>query len=269
MKFRRLLFPRRKFDYFRLYYTPLMSLPGAPICESASNSSLPHSSLLRMLNSEMCTLEIRLSYLYRSKDSSVHSSIINSLKRYSNDEIDFYLPQLVCLFIGESSPALTRGLKSYFLKRAQESERFVLLLIWCLESFSGQHVSQRFQRSQNCSWQSIGRTGKINQIEQLVDQLAICLRLQGSHRNSLSDLPAQSYTSKQLFFIESLVNIGTKLVKVNPSKRGSDLVFALNDLNIRLLPGHYFVPVVGINEDHVVARIVSHECKILNSKTRV
>jgi hypothetical protein len=58
-----------------------------------------HPGLLRLFDSTVCTVSIAISYLFSTKEPIVQQYIGRKLFEYSPDEIDFYLPQLLNMYI--------------------------------------------------------------------------------------------------------------------------------------------------------------------------
>lgn len=55
--------------------------------------------LLRLLESKMFDVTMAIPYLFQSKEHGVQSYIANKMFSYPDSEVDFYLPQLVCMYI--------------------------------------------------------------------------------------------------------------------------------------------------------------------------
>ena len=63
-------------------------------------STLPKQSwLLRLFQSTMFDSSMAMTYLFNSKEPGVLEFIGNKLFNFSNDEVDFYLPQLINMYI--------------------------------------------------------------------------------------------------------------------------------------------------------------------------
>ena len=81
------------------------------IDSSSSTSSLPnttsttehlsakHHGLLRLFDSTVCTVSIVISYLFSSKEPVVQQFLGKKLFDYPHEEVDFYLPQLINMYI--------------------------------------------------------------------------------------------------------------------------------------------------------------------------
>lgn len=55
--------------------------------------------LLRLLESKMFDVTMAIPYLFQSKEHGVQSYIANKMFSYPDHDVDFYLPQLVCMYI--------------------------------------------------------------------------------------------------------------------------------------------------------------------------
>lgn len=65
-----------------------------------SSSSVPKSSgMLRLLESKVFDVSMAMHYLFNSKEPGVLCYIVNKMFSFEDHEVDFYLPQLVCMYI--------------------------------------------------------------------------------------------------------------------------------------------------------------------------
>lgn len=55
--------------------------------------------LLRLLESKMFDVTMAIPYLFQSKEPGVQSYIANKMFSFPDADVDFYLPQLVCMYI--------------------------------------------------------------------------------------------------------------------------------------------------------------------------
>lgn len=65
------------------------------LCEKAPKSS----GMLRLLESKVFDVPMAMHYLFNSKEPGVLSYIVNKMFSFEDAEVDFYLPQLVCMYI--------------------------------------------------------------------------------------------------------------------------------------------------------------------------
>jgi hypothetical protein len=61
--------------------------------------SVKHPGLLRLFDSTVCTVSIIISYLFSSKEPIVQQFLGTKLFDYPHEELDFYLPQLINMYI--------------------------------------------------------------------------------------------------------------------------------------------------------------------------
>lgn len=61
--------------------------------------SVKHPGLLRLFDSTVCTASIVISYLFNSKEPMVQQFLGKKLFEYPHEELDFYLPQLINMYI--------------------------------------------------------------------------------------------------------------------------------------------------------------------------
>ena len=93
-----------------------------------------HSSwLLRLFESKLFNASLAIVYLYKSKEPGVITYLGNRMFQFDKYEVDFFLPQLVTLYI--NNPNICDAIRPYFLSRCKESHQFSLHLLWLLNSF--------------------------------------------------------------------------------------------------------------------------------------
>lgn len=73
----------------------------SPVCVVASKCKPPQQNfgLLRLLESKVFDVPMAMHYLFKSKEPGVQSYIANKMFSFEDGEVDFYLPQLVCMYI--------------------------------------------------------------------------------------------------------------------------------------------------------------------------
>lgn len=82
-----------------------MTQPGLHASAPTESSSPPPSSsskqswLLRLFESKLFDVSMAISYLYKSKEPGVQAYIGNRLFSFPNSEVDFYLPQLLNMYV--------------------------------------------------------------------------------------------------------------------------------------------------------------------------
>ena len=73
--------------------------PSAPSGSSSPSSSSKQSWLLRLFESKLFDVSMAISYLYKSKEPGVQAYIGNRLFSFPDSEVDFYLPQLLSMYV--------------------------------------------------------------------------------------------------------------------------------------------------------------------------
>lgn len=66
---------------------------------ASSSSSSKQSWLLRLFESKLFDVSMAISYLYKSKEPGVQAYIGNRLFSFLDSEVDFYLPQLLNMYV--------------------------------------------------------------------------------------------------------------------------------------------------------------------------
>lgn len=77
--------------------------------------STKHPGLLRLFDSTVCTVSIIISYLFSSKEPIVQQFLGKKLFDYPQDELDFYLPQLINMYI--HIPSISNVIHDYITTR--------------------------------------------------------------------------------------------------------------------------------------------------------
>lgn len=95
--------------------------------------SLKHPGLLRLFDSSVCTASIVISYLFSTKEPLVQQFLGKKLFDYSPDELDFYLPQLINMYI--HIPSICNVIHEYITYRCSQSVDFSLRCAWLLDAY--------------------------------------------------------------------------------------------------------------------------------------
>ncbi|XP_014866626.1 PREDICTED: phosphatidylinositol 4-kinase beta isoform X1 [Poecilia mexicana] len=121
--------------------------PPAASSESPSPSSSKQSWLLRLFESKLFDVSMAISYLYKSKEPGVQAYIGNRLFSFPDGEVDFYLPQLLNMYV-HMDTEVGDAIKPYLVHRCRSSITFSLLSAWLLGAYSSDmHIStQRHSR---------------------------------------------------------------------------------------------------------------------------
>jgi hypothetical protein len=90
--------------------------------------------MLRLLESKVFDVSMAMHYLFKSKEPGVQSYIANKMFSFDNHEVDFYLPQLVCMYIQMHDVA--EVIHPYLIHRCRKSIDFSLKCAWLLDAYS-------------------------------------------------------------------------------------------------------------------------------------
>lgn len=91
------------------------------------------SWLLRLFESKLFDAAMAMAYIFNSKEPGVLGYIGNKLFAYSDCELDFYLPQMVNMYIMYHEVA--EVLHPYLIHRCRQSVDFSLQCAWLLEAY--------------------------------------------------------------------------------------------------------------------------------------
>ncbi|PSN39507.1 Phosphatidylinositol 4-kinase beta [Blattella germanica] len=90
--------------------------------------------LLRLFESKMFDMSMAITYLFNSKEPGVQSYIGNKIFSFPDHEVDFYLPQLVSMYIQMHDVA--EVIHPYLVHRCRKSADFSLKCAWLLDAYS-------------------------------------------------------------------------------------------------------------------------------------
>uniref|UniRef100_A0A3Q0QQJ6 Phosphatidylinositol 4-kinase beta n=1 Tax=Amphilophus citrinellus TaxID=61819 RepID=A0A3Q0QQJ6_AMPCI len=121
--------------------------PSAQLKSSSPSSSSKQSWLLRLFESKLFDVSMAISYLYKSKEPGVQAYIGNRLFSFPDNEVDFYLPQLLNMYV-HMDTEVGDAIRPYLIHRCRASITFSLLSAWLLGAYSSDmHIStQRHSR---------------------------------------------------------------------------------------------------------------------------
>ncbi|EEZ97712.1 phosphatidylinositol 4-kinase beta isoform X2 [Tribolium castaneum] len=101
---------------------------------SQSNETSKGFGMLRLLESKVFDVSMAMHYLFKSKEPGVQSYIANKMFSFDDGEVDFYLPQLVCMYIQMHDVA--EVIHPYLIHRCRKSIDFSLKCAWLLDAYS-------------------------------------------------------------------------------------------------------------------------------------
>ncbi|XP_031734799.1 phosphatidylinositol 4-kinase beta-like [Anarrhichthys ocellatus] len=127
--------------------SPPSARPESSSLLLASPSSSKQSWLLRLFESKLFDVSMAISYLYKSKEPGVQAYIGNRLFSFPDSEVDFYLPQLLNMYV-HMDTEVGDAIRPYLIHRCRGGITFSLLTAWLLGAYSSDmHIStQRHSR---------------------------------------------------------------------------------------------------------------------------
>lgn len=99
-----------------------------------SHNSDGKGFLLRLFECKLFDMSMAITYLFNSKEPGVQSYIGNMLFNFLDHEVDFYLPQLVCMYL--QMPDVAEVIHPYLVHRCRDSADFSLKCAWLLDAYS-------------------------------------------------------------------------------------------------------------------------------------
>ncbi|CAF3593267.1 unnamed protein product [Rotaria socialis] len=100
--------------------------------------SLKHPGLLRLFDSTVCTVSIVITYLFSTKEPMVQEFLGRKLFEYPDEELDFYLPQLINMYI--HIPSISSVIHTYLTTRCCQSVDFSLQCAWLLDAYIAEQM---------------------------------------------------------------------------------------------------------------------------------
>lgn len=232
--------------------------PENPPCESG---------LLRLFYSDLFDASMALQYLFKSRDSGILQFLGNRLFDLSKVDLDFYLPQLLILYLYTEEP--TRNcIHPYLVGRCKENTDFALncaLLLGSVDetiSTNRRHLAIKLRNAiidRECAISRQNSTSS-REFNLASDQVGCAALNQTNNSAKISE-------NCQINFIENLVEIGRKLVsQPDRESKTQRLVSELNELNLHL-PDRVWNP-IACETAHFVVRITPSAAVVLNSKDK-
>uniref|UniRef100_A0A8C7JWH1 Phosphatidylinositol 4-kinase beta n=1 Tax=Oncorhynchus kisutch TaxID=8019 RepID=A0A8C7JWH1_ONCKI len=255
------------------------------------------SWLLRLFESKLFDVSMAISYLHNSKEPGVQAYIGNRLFSFRHEEVDFYLPQLLNMYI-HMDEDVGDAIKPYVVHRCRQSISFSLQCAWLLGAYSSDmHIStQRHSRGtklrklifsdelkpaavrarQPLTLHGLSPTKRTHQRSK--SDATVSISLSSNLKRTASNPKVEifcsnttlNYSYKSLLlqreFIKSLMGIGKRLATL-PTKeqKTSRLISELSLLNHKL-PARVWLPTAAF--DHHVVRVPHTQAVVLNSKDK-
>uniref|UniRef100_A0A8C2CAU7 Phosphatidylinositol 4-kinase beta n=1 Tax=Cyprinus carpio TaxID=7962 RepID=A0A8C2CAU7_CYPCA len=260
------------------------------------NNSSKQSWLLRLFESKLFDISMAISYLYNSKEPGVQAYIGNRLFSFRNEEVDFYLPQLLNMYI-HMDEDVGDAIKPYVVYRCRQSINFSLQCAWLLGAYSSDmHIStQRHSRGTKLrklilsdelkpSSQRIRREMPEHSLspskrthQRSKSDATVSISLSSNLKRTASNPKVETSQDEleagtpvrltpQREFIKSLMGIGKRLATLPTKEQKTQrLISELSLLNHKL-PARVWLPTAGF--DHHVVRVPHTQAVVLNSKDK-
>ncbi|XP_057166265.1 phosphatidylinositol 4-kinase beta isoform X10 [Ursus arctos] len=259
------------------------------------NNSAKQSWLLRLFESKLFDISMAISYLYNSKEPGVQAYIGNRLFCFRNEDVDFYLPQLLNMYI-HMDEDVGDAIKPYIVHRCRQSINFSLQCALLLGAYSSDmHIStQRHSRGTKLRKLILSDELKPAHRKRELPSLSPAPDMglspsKRTHQRSKSDATASISLSSNLKrtasnpkvenedepvrlapereFIKSLMAIGKRLATLPTKEQKTQrLISELSLLNHKL-PARVWLPTAGF--DHHVVRVPHTQAVVLNSKDKL
>ncbi|XP_061117398.1 phosphatidylinositol 4-kinase beta isoform X2 [Conger conger] len=267
------------------------------------NNSSKQSWLLRLFESKLFDVSMAISYLYNSKEPGVQAYIGNRLFSFRYEDVDFYLPQLLNMYI-HMDEDVGDAIKPYVVHRCRQSISFSLQCAWLLGAYSSDmHISTQ-RHSRGTKLRKLILSDELKPASQRLRRelppcpppvLSHALPEHGlspskrTHQRSKSDATVSISLSSNLKrtasnpkvessqdepvrltpqreFIKSLMGIGKRLATLPTKEQKTQrLISELSLLNHKL-PARVWLPTAAFDQ-HVV-RVPHTQAVVLNSKDK-
>uniref|UniRef100_A0A8C7FJ61 Phosphatidylinositol 4-kinase beta n=1 Tax=Oncorhynchus kisutch TaxID=8019 RepID=A0A8C7FJ61_ONCKI len=261
-----------------------------------SSAAAKQSLLLRLFESKLFDVSMAMSYLYKSKEPGVQAYIGNRLFSFSDEDVDFHLPQLLNMYV-HMDEDMGDAIRPYVVHRCRQSIAFSLQTAWLLGAYSSDmHIStQRHSRGTKLRKLILSDELKPHAVSKGVDASQIipadaylspskrthqrsksdathCTSLGTSLKRTASNPKVESgydeplRLTPQRAFIKSLISIGKQLATLPTKEQKTwQLISELSQLNYKL-PARVWLPTAAF--DHHVVRMPHTQAVVLNSKDK-
>uniref|UniRef100_A0A8C7QP58 Phosphatidylinositol 4-kinase beta n=1 Tax=Oncorhynchus mykiss TaxID=8022 RepID=A0A8C7QP58_ONCMY len=266
-----------------------------------SSAAAKQSLLLRLFESKLFDVSMAMSYLYKSKEPGVQAYIGNRLFSFSDEDVDFHLPQLLNMYV-HMDEDMGDAIRPYVVHRCRQSIAFSLQTAWLLGAYSSDmHIStQRHSRGTKLRklilsdelkphaaskgvGPSLAPDSQINPTDAYLSpskrthqrsksDATHCTSLGTSLKRTASNPKVESgydeplRLTPQREFIKSLISIGKQLATLPTKEQKTwQLISELSQLNHKL-PARVWLPTAAF--DHHVVRMPHTQAVVLNSKDK-
>uniref|UniRef100_A0A915JAQ7 Phosphatidylinositol 4-kinase beta n=1 Tax=Romanomermis culicivorax TaxID=13658 RepID=A0A915JAQ7_ROMCU len=161
------------------------------------------SLLLRLFESSIFNMSIAAQYLYNSKEPGVLTYLGNRLFSFPDQDVDFYLPQLINLYI--TIREVAEVLHPYIIYRCRMSVDFALQVAWLLDAYNTDILKSSKKKSHGVKLRNILLNEEIRPLRSKFDHndssrivLPTSPTERKTHHRSRSDATAVYNTSNGL-----------------------------------------------------------------------
>ncbi|CAL8354695.1 unnamed protein product [Arctogadus glacialis] len=239
-----------------------------------------------------------ISYLHNSKEPGVQAYIGNRLFSFPHEDVDFYLPQLLNMYV-HMDEDVGDAIKPYVVHRCRQSISFSLQCAWLLGAYSSDmHIStQRHSRGTKlrklilsdelkpagararrdpptlslfCPSANLSPSKRTHQRSK--SDATVSVSLSSNLKRTSSNPRVESNQEEtvrltpQREFIKSLMGIGKRLATLPTKEQKTQrLISELSLLNHKL-PARVWLPTAPF--DHHVVRVPHSQAVVLNSKDK-
>ncbi|KAM9806727.1 phosphatidylinositol 4-kinase beta isoform X1 [Syngnathus typhle] len=259
------------------------------------------SWLLRLFESKLFDVSMAISYLHNSKEPGVQAYIGNRLFSFPHDDVDFFLPQLLNMYV-HMDEHVGDAIKLYVVHRCRQSISFSLQCAWLLAAYSSDmHIStQRHSRGAKlrklilsdqlkpatsrarrdpltlapfCAMPTeTGLSPSKRTHQRSKSDAAVAVSLSGDLKRTASNPKVENSHDEPLRlapqrdFIKSLMGIGKRLATLPTKEQKTQrLISELSLLNHKL-PARVWLPTAAF--EHHVVRVPHTQAVVLNSKDK-
>lgn len=161
------------------------------------NPPTKSSGMLRLLESKVFDVPMAMHYLFNSKEPGVLCYIVNKMFTFDDSEVDFYLPQLVCMYI--EIPEVAEVIHRYLVHRCRKCIDFSLKAAWLLDAYSTDAAFPSKKKPHGIKLRNLILSDELrpkNQLlptgpsEKMTASLTVPITLKKSHYRSQSDASA-------------------------------------------------------------------------------
>jgi len=199
----------------------ISAISKPPKCRPAAK----HSWLLRLFESKLFNMSIAITYLYNSKEPGVQTYIGNRMFSFDEFDVDFYLPQLLNMYIHMHDVA--EAIHPYLVNRCRSSVSFSIRTAWLLGAYSSDVLKPNWKNAQGIKLKNmilkeeLRPTSSQKSPSELPTPIAAASALVAAktHQRSRSDFTGSGSGSS----LKRSASYTTAIVSGNPATAAGDL----------------------------------------------